>query len=80
MPQNPRPNEDAVTQGRVKAFNTNSGYGFIIAPEIPEDVFFHRTLCKHMSILPGDDVTFGYRQMEDGRYRATRIIKVEGSK
>jgi cold shock CspA family protein len=80
MPQNPRPNEDAITQGTVKSVNTDSGYGFIIASDIPEDIFFHRTACNRLTIRPGDVVTFGYRLTEEGRYRATRIIEVGGSK
>jgi len=80
MPQNPRPNEDAITQGTVKSVNTDSGYGFIVASGIPQDIFFHRTTCKHLQIRPGNVVTFGYRKTEEGRYRATRIIEVGESR
>lgn len=70
----PEETEDGVTQGYVKTFNGVKRYGFIIAQEIPRDIFFHASIFTQREIRAGDEVTFGYRQMEDGRYRATRII------
>jgi cold shock CspA family protein len=71
------PDEEGIAQGTVKDINLARCFGFIVTPDIPLDVFFHRSIHKQQHIRVGDVVTFAYKRMEDGRYRATRIIKVE---
>ncbi|MFH0925534.1 MAG: cold-shock protein [bacterium] len=45
-----------MTQGTVKWFNSQKGYGFI-SPESGEDVFVHHTSIKGS----------GYKKLEDGQ-------------
>lgn len=79
MPPNPRPSEDGITQGRVKSYSHTSGYGFIVTEGIESDIFVHIKACPQDVLHIGEEVTFAYIRNADGRYRATRIIKVEGS-
>lgn len=78
MTNAPKIDEDGTAEGFVKKINIATGYGFIKSQAIPVDIFFHRSIHKYQHLKHGDRVTFGYVRMRDGRYRATRIITVEG--
>ncbi|CAK9059186.1 unnamed protein product [Durusdinium trenchii] len=63
--------------GRVKSYNTRKGFGFIMVPEFPRDVFVYNShLIGRIGLLPGEPVLFDL-VVEGGRPQA-RNVKVTG--
>jgi len=57
----------SMTKGKVKWYNPNKGFGFIIS-ESGEDIFFHQSglYYAYGSLAIEQDVTFEVRQGEKG--------------
>lgn len=66
--------------GRVKSFNENAGYGFILCPEAQKagfgDVFLHKDQREAAGANVGDTVTFSCQTSAKGQLQA-RDVKVE---
>ncbi len=54
-----------LKQGRVKFFNDQKGFGFIIEKETNKEIFVHKTGCKN-AIVQNDDVTYEEAQGKKG--------------
>lgn len=51
--------EGARCAGAVQFFNVAKGYGFIVSPSVPSDVFFHEAQFQDVPLpRPGEEVTF----------------------
>lgn len=60
------------TEGTVKSYNTETGYGFIFSIDEDEDIYFHFTqlLNDTKTIKVGAKVGFIYRNVEGKGLRA----------
>lgn len=67
------------TQGTVKSFNKETGYGFIFTIDEPDaDVYVHATQIiteGKRELDVGDEVEFIYKQHENG-FRAYEVKKI----
>lgn len=61
--------------GRVKQYHTDRGYGFVVSPDTPGDVFFHRSDCRMdpAALEPSAIVTFDLVEMANGQFKATNL-------
>lgn len=65
-----------MTNGTVKWFNSQKGYGFIAAEGRSQDVFVHITALERAGISHLDDgqaVTFDIERDRNGRESATNL-------
>jgi len=73
----PVPSSSQRVMGRVKSYNTRKGFGFIMVPEFPRDVFVYNShLIGRIGLLAGEAVVFDL-VVEGGRPQA-RNVKVTG--
>lgn len=68
------------TQGTVKSFNKETGYGFIFTIDEPDaDIYVHATQIitdGKRELDVGDEVEFIYKQHENG-FRAYEVKKIK---
>ncbi|HYM91104.1 MAG TPA: cold shock domain-containing protein [bacterium] len=66
--------------GRVKLYNALRGYGFVVSPDAPGDVFFHRSDCRidPSTLEPGAEVAFDLVEMANGQVKAVRVGAPQG--
>jgi len=56
--------------GKIKTFDLNKGFGFIVAPNFPSDVYFK---ASDPTIQIGVEVTFTLKYTQDGRPQAQNV-------
>lgn len=62
-----------MTNGKIKWYNVNKGYGFIIEDETGEEYFVHHSqLPKGLQLKEGDLVSFTGMQSDRGK-QATSV-------
>lgn len=68
-------------QGKVKFYNEEKGFGFIIPADGSEQLFFHISQVQQGYELPreGDDVTYSIGAGKDGRAAAQNVGPADGS-
>lgn len=61
--------------GRVRQYNPERGYGFVVSPDAPDDVFFHRSDCRvdPTGLEPSAAVTFDLVEMANGQVKAVNL-------
>lgn len=61
--------------GRVKQYQPARGYGFVVSPDAPGDVFFHRSDCRSdpATLEPSAAVTFDLVEMANGQFKAVNL-------
>ncbi len=61
--------------GRLKLYHAERGYGFVVSPDAPGDVFFHRTDCRvdPASLEPSAAVIFDVVEMANGQSKAVNL-------
>jgi CspA family cold shock protein len=67
-----------MTQGTVKWFSEEKGYGFITPDDGGEDLFVHYTGVRgtgFRSLKEGQKVTYDLTHGREGRTRATNVAK-----
>lgn len=62
--------------GRLKIYHAERGYGFVVSPDTPGDVFFHRSDCRidPASLAPSAPVTFDLAEMANGQSKAVNVV------
>lgn len=66
-------------KGKVKFFNAEKGFGFILSPSVEGDVFVHHTAIKmqgYRELQKGQDVEFEIMRDERG-YKALNVVPVQ---
>jgi cold shock CspA family protein len=63
--------------GRVKTYHPERGYGFVVSPDTPGDVFFHRSDCRTDpgGLEASATVTFDLVEMANGQSKAVNVAK-----
>ena len=67
-----------MARGTVKWFNDKKGFGFIVDPEVPGDIFVHFSAIQSKgfrTLKEGEDVEYELYQDEKGS-RARNVLKV----
>ncbi|MEX1118299.1 MAG: cold-shock protein [Terrimicrobiaceae bacterium] len=67
-----------MPRGTVKWFNNKKGFGFLIDPNVPGDVFVHYSEIKaggYRTLEPGDPVEYELVVDQKGS-RARSVVKV----
>ena len=61
--------------GRLKLYHAERGYGFLVSPDVPGDVFFHRSDCRTDpdSLGPSTALTFDLVEMANGQSKAVNV-------
>jgi cold shock CspA family protein len=59
----------------MKLYHAERGYGFLVGPDVPGDVFFHRSDCRvdPASLEPSSAVTFDLVEMANGQTKAVNV-------
>ena len=73
--------DTSLTNGTVKWYDKDKGYGFISASDLNKDVLLHENVLKahcFSSIADGASISFGFEETQSG-YRATSIGSVEAA-
>jgi CspA family cold shock protein len=69
-----------MSQGTVKWFNTQKGYGFINPDDEGNDVFVHITAVQNSGLTglnEGQRVTYELAEQRNGRYAAVDLAVVD---
>ncbi|MGB1872040.1 MAG: cold-shock protein [Candidatus Puniceispirillaceae bacterium] len=69
-----------MSQGTVKWFNTQKGYGFINPDEDSNDVFVHITAVQNSGLTglnEGQRVSYELAEQRNGRYAAVNLAVVD---
>jgi CspA family cold shock protein len=69
-----------MSQGTVKWFNTQKGYGFINPDEDGNDVFVHITAVQNSGLTglnEGQRVSYELAEQRNGRFAAVNLAVVE---
>jgi CspA family cold shock protein len=67
-----------MARGTVKWFNDKKGFGFIVDPEVPGDIFVHFSAIQtkgFRTLKEGEQVEYELYQDEKGS-RAKNVLKV----
>ncbi len=67
-----------MARGTVKWFNDKKGFGFIVDPGVPSDIFVHFSAIQSdgfRTLKEGDEVEYELYQDEKGS-RARDVVKV----
>jgi len=67
-----------MARGTVKWFNDKKGFGFIVDPEVPGDIFVHFSAIESKgfrTLKEGEEVDYELYQDEKGS-RARNVLKV----
>ncbi|MGH8048105.1 MAG: cold-shock protein [Chthoniobacterales bacterium] len=67
-----------MARGTVKWFNDKKGFGFLIDPEVPGDIFVHFSAIQtkgFRTLKEGEEVEYELYQDEKGS-RARNVLKV----
>jgi CspA family cold shock protein len=67
-----------MARGTVKWFNDKKGFGFIVDPTVPSDIFVHFTAIQangFRTLTEGDEVEYELYQDEKGS-RARNVLKL----
>lgn len=74
-----------MTEGTVKRWSDEEGWGVLVSPEIPGDVFAHFSHIDaegYRTLEEGECVRFDWEHYPHGQdgcfYRATRIVRNSG--
>lgn len=70
---------NGMPKGTVKWFNDKKGFGFILDPEIDEDIFVHYSVIQgegFKTLATGDNVEFDVVADDKGK-KARNVIKIE---
>ena len=61
--------------GRLKLYHAERGYGFLVSPDVPGDVFFHRSDCRTDpdSLGSSTALTFDFVEMANGQSKAVNV-------
>ncbi len=61
--------------GRVKHYHPGRGFGFVVSPDTPGDMFFHRSDCRTdpAALEPSATVTFDLVEMANGQFKAVNV-------
>lgn len=69
---------DRMAKGTVKWFNEKKGFGFIVDPEVPTDVFVHFSVIQadgFKTLNEGETVEYELYQDEKGA-KARNVVRV----
>ncbi|MEY2616097.1 MAG: cold shock protein [Verrucomicrobiota bacterium] len=69
---------DSMAKGTVKWFNEKKGFGFIVDPEVPTDVFVHFSVIQadgFKTLNEGENVEYELYQDEKGA-KARNVVRV----
>jgi CspA family cold shock protein len=69
---------DSMAKGTVKWFNEKKGFGFIVDPEVPTDVFVHFSVIQadgFKTLNEGETVEYELYQDEKGA-KARNVVRV----
>ena len=69
-----------MSQGTVKWFNTQKGYGFIDPDDSGNDVFVHITAVQNSGLTglnEGQKVTYDLEEQRNGKVAAVNLAVVE---
>lgn len=67
-----------MARGTVKWFNDKKGFGFIVDPMVPSDIFVHFTAIQangFRTLAEGDEVEYELYEDEKGS-RARNVLKI----
>jgi len=61
--------------GRIKQYHPGRSFGFVVSPDTPGDVFFHRSDCRTdpAALEPSATVTFDLVEMANGHVKAMNL-------
>ena len=73
-----------MLRGTVKAWNDDEGWGVLVSPEVPAEVWAHYSHIEadgYRTLIPGAVVHFEYERVAGGQdgydYRARRIVRAQ---
>jgi cold shock protein len=69
---------DSMSKGTVKWFNEKKGFGFIVDPEVPTDIFVHFSVIQadgFKTLNEGETVEYELYQDEKGA-KAKNVVRV----
>jgi cold shock protein len=69
---------DSMAKGTVKWFNEKKGFGFIVDPEVPTDIFVHFSVIQadgFKTLNEGENVEYELYQDEKGA-KARNVVRV----
>ncbi len=69
---------DCMAKGTVKWFNEKKGFGFIVDPEVPTDIFVHFSVIQadgFKTLNEGENVEYELYQDEKGA-KARNVVRV----
>lgn len=71
--------EVTMAKGKVKWFNEKKGFGFIVDPNVPTDIFVHYSAIQNegfRTLSEGDNVEYELFEDDKGA-KARNVMKVE---
>lgn len=68
-----------MLKGRVKSWDVDRNFGFIILEGFPEDIFVHHTgirMTGYRTLVPGEAVEFLIKRDDKG-WKAINVVRAE---